>query len=1312
MSLYELVKNLQKKRICARVEPLKVDEHPQLLGQTTSKSKNFDVEQSGKLTKNIANYGIKQNQHAMVCRKGIYYGLTVQVLEDLKPLLTNVRMSKVVQLLEQENIKLAQIELGVNDIKTVYYVSQKWLEKMEFPIPHYISDHYEKINDPLLDQWIFSTRSDTVPCKLKITNIGQSKGNNSVVPESWIGKEFKSGQELHDEMNKLEWRKNQSPVKYCCTYGMIIKDEKIWKNYEELNDISSQTYILLTNEFKVSFVSQEQNHSLTDIFEEYCKYDFLIGENDKYVIGCHKNFFFKDKPIYEDTPNVGVLVSRLQKSIRRGPFCCQTLQETIRLLNKSKPYNLPEQQFIRVSGTKQLLWRLFITIIEDVSFYQSKKYLNLSVLLALVLICHQDSSLQLNDVIEEKIKGLALIMQSFPDAWNWRFGKKDSLDMKFSEDNTDALKTALKHIPMMRGDREMLAKSINYLQIFNIPSIDHIKVDLNFSRPEKELLCQYVANDMHCYPNILLLLQGSLSSINKIYDTFQLSRFIWDHSSGLNYRYLRKNINMNFKLKDTLLEIQKFIFENHGMSDLNNFAGEDKDVKKIVKKKYLLEQVESHEISPLMARVGFLLIFGKKMRVGKYEVIVAGTDKYPCKVKKPSVKRNYHYLDGKDRFIGELEYVKLHETPQKIKLPEPPEGFQWTIPREVYSYMALEKSDKTNFCNKIAFHIHDHELQPFNARSIMVPIGVSIESQEDDFIQQLVKQALYIISCRSQFTLNLIMRRISYLRKKYQDDVLYKWSHLLKESKVPHEIWRILLTRLISLDEVMIGPVSRSGDKIEKVISYQYEGLLWRFMNMLSMLYPMSIEIGNNFKFKLNKNHCSFQHLINVLRTLLSVEKPKGIMKIMNPIIKTTLWEHQSNATNKIYDSIVNTGRRGHCDASCVGSGKTLTALSIASKLMNYDQTLTNSGILILLPSNQLYSTWIDEVKKHTKYFEINNQYADGHLDNNDINHHTLVLTTLGRMRDHPIIHPWLFVIIDECTKVCNTTLQTEEAWRQSIQSKYGVLMMSASFFTTRFEKLFYMLKMLDSKLPCKVEYLDTILSEHLICCVGEESRTWLTHIYRFPLKSNLRLRYDQILKQKESYEKKYMALSQLLFKQCDYIALFKNVIEHLDENQRALIYARSKEEADMISQEIDNVFRYQTRFSSGSKKCTNDNSKKHIVLSYAEGTYGLNDLVIYNTIITRPPEPNALPQMKGRLDRPNQKSHLLKIYYLLNENTIEEAQLTKLEMARGFYKQHIMPLAEFYKLAIELSSQKEDVMIMKNKEINEMYQILMKKMN
>ena len=131
-------------------------------------------------------------------------------------------------------------------------------------------------------------------------------------------------------------------------------------------------------------------------------------------------------------------------------------------------------------------------------------------------------------------------------------------------------------------------------------------------------------------------------------------------------------------------------------------------------------------------------------------------------------------------------------------------------------------------------------------------------------------------------------------------------------------------------------------------------------------------------------------------------------------------------------------------------------------------------------------------------------------------------------------------------------------------------------------------------------------------------------------------------------------------------------------DNRRVLIFTKSKNEASQI---IESKRNHSNKITRYPEKGT------HVVLSLTEGTYGLNDLVIYDTILMRPPEPDKLPQIKGRLDRPGQVSKDLQIRYLLLKDTIEEASMTRLELCNTFYNNYLMPLAEFYDLALGLSS-------------------------
>lgn len=75
--------------------------------------------------------------------------------------------------------------------------------------------------------------------------------------------------------------------------------------------------------------------------------------------------------------------------------------------------------------------------------------------------------------------------------------------------------------------------------------------------------------------------------------------------------------------------------------------------------------------------------------------------------------------------------------------------------------------------------------------------------------------------------------------------------------------------------------------------------------------------------------------------------------------------------------------------------------------------------------------------------------------------------------------------------------------------------------------------------------------------------------------------------------------------------------------------------------------------------------------------------MVVYDTIIMRPTQPDLLPQIKGGLDRPRQKSNNLRIEYFIIANTIEEILITRLGIAKQFTTTYIMPMAKFYQISI-----------------------------
>jgi hypothetical protein len=245
------------------------------------------------------------------------------------------------------------------------------------------------------------------------------------------------------------------------------------------------------------------------------------------------------------------------------------------------------------------------------------------------------------------------------------------------------------------------------------------------------------------------------------------------------------------------------------------------------------------------------------------------------------------------------------------------------------------------------------------------------------------------------------------------------------------------------------------------------------------------------------------------------------------------------------------------------------------------------------------------------------------------------------------------------------------------MSSQYGVLMLSATFFRSRFDKLYQMLKMLRTGLPIDSKYLDTILNDTIICNTFDTNRVWYVTEHKLTLSVEMQKKYDLLLENnnKKTDEEKYGMMVKFINDNCDYISYFNEKIKNLEKerkNTKILIYAKSKKEAENISQHNDNIGLYP------------DIAKKHVVVSYCDGTYGLNNLVEFNTILTRPPPPDNIPQMKGRLDRPGQKNNKLYLEYMYLDKTIEIAGMYKISMANNFYDNYILPLAEFYKIALE----------------------------
>lgn len=1313
------------------------------------------VDEKGKPIKNIANYGLSQMETAKVMRNGEYFGVEIQALEYIKPLFTTQSIIKAYELLLKENylsiIQILKIEKEYtvygNDI--VHYIISKWCSTVKIECPTNIKN-ISTINLSLdvqknLDNHIHLNRSDEVVGKFKIINVGQNQNTgSSVLPIEWIDKEFNSAKELHSEMNKLDYRRGSPPVTYCCTYGMIIttdSDIKQWLNIKQydLATINHDMYLVIDREINnvKSFLTKNINDikilqkSKTKSFElifvpkqKYLKI-LIIVESTIFVKNNTKSLLTKD--------NTSYLSSLIQKCFR-DHNAKELLEETVDKLHYSAGYNLPDQHFARVSGCRQLCWRSFISIIEDVSPYNVDKFeqLDLLDLFALSCVAHIDPNVLIDKNILSQFKNSLTVCQSNTICWDWRKGADIFVTRKYDEivskleisqnmylnRNPNAFLLALLLMPMMQNDFLMLSRGYNYLLTEFKPKLLN-EIANSFTKKSIEKYDDYLnfevkmtAMDMHCFPYILIQLQGSLPFIpSKQYVLKNLSKFIWQNSSGINKRYfdpskLTIESKNDLDVLRTLYDIQDISLNGYdsGLSHKWIYL----DNKLIGKNKVeTIDNLDNNLDNNYIGRLAFLLIFGKKYKLNKkigskqYDIVICGSDKYACKVKKSIDRQKMTYIDGKERYNAEKEFVLEFSDIVNFKLLSPPVGHKWIdqiIGKPQKLSITIVKDIGPEYTHQLEFYVGSIKIKPFDGSTLIQKLISKNIYELPEELKEYINVVFYN-DYGNIFETLLELFKISKQRIAANSNQMYDWENIADKnsSQLIIILMYVRSKFLMAREYLHIGPVDRSGNKTLYSINSQHEGPMWRILIGLTALYPDTCIPVSPYKFKIIKTTVGYLHLMQVFdNIIINAKKPKPTLLLANqelPKIKTKLWEHQSKSIDKIIYGITVERRKGFGDASDVGAGKTLTALGTLVKILEYINNINkkntivcnNTGFLILLPSNKLFDTWQTEITKHTSGFDTYIQQPNGKLCNDSnckitssaIKYNTIVITTMGRCRDHPIVHQWLLTVIDECLTVQNKdALQTEEAWRQSSYSYFGVLMLSATFFRSRFEKMLYMLSMLNTGLPETPEYLDSILSESMVCNLSEKERKWIVNVNKEILSQSQQVTYNNLANQHTElgFEKVYHLLNNFIRTNVNYINIFIqtiNKIVKLRPKSKILIYTASKDEADNLAKLSLNIGRYPNI------------SKTHVILSYSEGTYGLNNLVEFDTILTRVPESDKLPQMKGRLDRPGQKSNILYLEYLLITNTVEDANLYKLEVANNFYGNYVLPLAEYYKIAV-----------------------------
>ena len=139
-----------------------------------------------------------------------------------------------------------------------------------------------------------------------------------------------------------------------------------------------------------------------------------------------------------------------------------------------------------------------------------------------------------------------------------------------------------------------------------------------------------------------------------------------------------------------------------------------------------------------------------------------------------------------------------------------------------------------------------------------------------------------------------------------------------------------------------------------------------------------------------------------------------------------------------------------------------------------------------------------------------------------------------------------------------------------------------------------------------------------------------------------------------------------------------QQILDDYPDDRRVLIYASGEQEARIFSNHL-NIPIYG---SPGVIPADN----RHIIATVNKASVGVNDLISFNTILLRPPPPDLLPQMKGRLDRPGQQSLDLYIDYFMIDHSIDLGLELRLNIANNFLSTYIMPMAEFYDISLRAS--------------------------
>ncbi|CAJ1413297.1 unnamed protein product, partial [Effrenium voratum] len=207
------------------------------------------------------------------------------------------------------------------------------------------------------------------------------------------------------------------------------------------------------------------------------------------------------------------------------------------------------------------------------------------------------------------------------------------------------------------------------------------------------------------------------------------------------------------------------------------------------------------------------------------------------------------------------------------------------------------------------------------------------------------------------------------------------------------------------------------------------------------------------------------------------------------------------------------------------------------------------------------------------------------------------VLTTYSRAARHPFSCTWLLVVADECLALQNTdTLQCAAAWRLVSRSLYGGHFISGTMFRRHYSDLLDMLKMLQSSIPLRAEFVQAYFGAYLISYVRPQ-RPWSTELIPLDIPPSVQAGYLEVLDEcrgrgAQNFVKVLGRMRRLLSTSLQQDprplaeAMWSAVRQLRAQGRRPLVFASTEREAEALARLIACARRFRKSHPAHCKGC------------------------------------------------------------------------------------------------------------------------------